>query len=172
MLTIPKFLLSHFRTNHAGETGAVFIYKGILLVSKNQEIIKFAKDHLDTELGHLKKINQIIPRNKKSKLIFLWKIFGFLTGFIPSLFGRKFIYATIFSVESFVETHYQEQINMLSKRKEHHQMKVFINDLMHDEINHKKQAMQKLGEFNRLHKIWGKIVTIGSLTAVKISKII
>ena len=31
------------------ETGAVFIYKGILLISKDREIIEFANNHLLTE---------------------------------------------------------------------------------------------------------------------------
>ena len=42
-MNIPNFIIPDLRTDHAGETGAVFIYKGILLVSKDKEIIKFAK---------------------------------------------------------------------------------------------------------------------------------
>ena len=38
---IPTFLIPHFRSNHAGEIGAVFIYKGILTVSKDPEVRDF-----------------------------------------------------------------------------------------------------------------------------------
>ena len=68
MLQIPAILLPHFRTNHAGEMGAVFIYKGILFWSKHHDIVKFSREHLSTELNHLKKIEQIIPNKEKSKL--------------------------------------------------------------------------------------------------------
>ena len=98
-MKIPKFLIPHFRTNHAGETGAVFIYKGILSISKDSDIINFSKKHLQTESEHLEILNNILPPREISKLIPLWKIMGFLTGFIPGIFGKDFIYATIFSVE-------------------------------------------------------------------------
>ena len=74
MLNIPDFLIPHFRTNHAGETGAVFIYKGILLLSKDEDILDFSTEHLKTEQGHLNEIEKILPKNKDSKLLFLWKI--------------------------------------------------------------------------------------------------
>ena len=51
-MNIPKYLIPHLRTDHAGETGAIYIYKGILFVSKNHDIIKFSKKHLKTELNH------------------------------------------------------------------------------------------------------------------------
>ena len=56
-LTIPDFLISSFRTNHAGETGAVFIYKAILMVSRDHEIIDFSKNHLKTESEHLRTVS-------------------------------------------------------------------------------------------------------------------
>ena len=41
-MIIPNFIIPDLRTDHAGETGAVFIYKGILLISKDREIIATA----------------------------------------------------------------------------------------------------------------------------------
>ena len=114
---IPNIIIPDLRTDHAGETGAVFIYKGILLVSKEKEIIEFAKNHLLTEKKHLELIEKILPNNERSKLLFLWKFLGLLTGLIPALIGKKLIYVTIFFVESFVEKHYDEQILKLRKKK-------------------------------------------------------
>ena len=57
---IPNFIIPDLRTDHAGETGAVFIYKGILLVSKDKEIIEFAENHLLTETKHLELIEKIL----------------------------------------------------------------------------------------------------------------
>ena len=166
---IPNVIIPDLRTDHAGETGAVFIYKGILLVSKDKEIIEFAENHLLTEKKHLELIEKILPDTQKSKLLFLWKFFGLLTGLVPALIGKKFIYATIYYVESFVEKHYDEQILKLRKRKNSLKLIQFIETLKNDEVSHKEDSLKRFDELSFLLKIWGKIVEIGSKTAVSIS---
>ena len=64
-MIIPNFIIPDLRTDHAGETGAVFIYKGILLISKDREIIEFANNHLLTEKKHLELIDKILPDCEK-----------------------------------------------------------------------------------------------------------
>ena len=103
-------------------------------------------------------------------MIYIWKIAGFLTGFIPSLIGKKFIFATIFYVESFVEKHYQEQIEMIKNKKKYSQLKNVIKKLQDDEISHKNEALLEAKNFNIGHKIWGKLIESGSKMAVNISK--
>ena len=51
--TLPAHLAGEMRSNHAGETGAVWIYKGVLAVSRDAEIRAFAEHHLATEETHL-----------------------------------------------------------------------------------------------------------------------
>ena len=166
---IPNVIIPDLRTDHAGETGAVFIYKGILLVSKDKEIIEFAENHLLTEQKHLELIEKLLPDNEKSKLLFLWKFLGLLTGLVPALIGKKFIYATIYYVESFVEKHYDEQILKLRKRKNSLELIQFLETLKNDEVSHKEDSLKRFGKLSFLLKIWGKIVEIGSKTAVSIS---
>ena len=166
---IPNVIIPDLRTDHAGETGAVFIYKGILLVSKDKEIIEFAENHLLTEQKHLELIEKLLPDNEKSKLLFLWKFLGLLTGLVPALFGKKFIYATIYYVESFVEKHYDEQILKLRKRKNSLKLIQFLETLKNDEVSHKEDSLKRFSKSSFLLKIWGKIVEIGSKTAVSIS---
>ncbi len=166
---IPEYLVPYFRTNHAGETGAVYIYKAILLVSKDKEVTKFANIHLKTESEHLKLIEDLMQKKNISKLIFLWKVAGFLTGFIPSILSKKFIFSTIFFVESFVENHYQEQIDMLGNNKSEIELKKILQNLKDDEVSHKDEAELELENFSFIHKIWGNIVGFGSKLAVKIS---
>lgn len=167
---IPSKLLPYFRSNHAGETGAVFIYKGIMAVSNDPKILKFSKKHLITETNHLNIIEQVLDKQHISKLIFFWKLAGFFTGFIPALLGKNFVYATIYYVESFVEKHYQEQLSLLSKDRKLNKIRSMISELMADEISHKKESLSSVTNLNPIHRIWGKVVTIGSELAVNISK--
>ena len=51
--TLPAHLAGEMRSNHAGETGAVWIYKGVLAISRDAEIRAFAEHHLATEEIHL-----------------------------------------------------------------------------------------------------------------------
>jgi len=168
-MLIPDFIIPDLRTDHAGETGAVFIYKGILLISKNNEIVEFANDHLKTESRHLELLEKILPSNEKSKLLFLWKFLGFLTGFIPSLFGKKFIYVTIFFVESFVERHYKKQIFELRKENKSLDLIKLLEKLKNEEISHKEDSLRRFDKLSILERIWGNIVKIGSKIAVSIS---
>ena len=60
-LTLSNYLLRELRSDHAGETGAVYIYKGIAAVAKwrnDEELIAFAKAHGATEAEHLALIEQ------------------------------------------------------------------------------------------------------------------
>ena len=170
-MLIPNIIVPDLRTDHAGETGAVFIYKGILLLSKDKEIIEFANNHLLTEKKHLELIEKILPNSEKSKLLFIWRFLGLLTGLIPALIGKKFIYATIFFVESFVEKHYNEQIIKLKKKNKIKYMELIklLEKLKNDEISHKEDSLKRFGKLSLLLRIWGNIVEIGSRTAVSIS---
>ena len=56
----PSWLTRELRSDHAGETGAIWIYKGILGFSVNNKVRIFARRHLETELKHLNKLEVIL----------------------------------------------------------------------------------------------------------------
>ena len=169
-LALPYELKPFFRSNHAFETGAIYIYKAIIKFSKDKRILKFAKKHLETEKKHLELIEKILPKAEFSKLISLWKFFGFMTGFIPVLLGNNFVYTTIYYVETFVERHYKDQLLMLNGKTNTNDLQKLIHSLMNDEIDHKEDAENNIKKLNFLNKIWGNIISYGSSFAVEISK--
>ena len=74
---------SELRASHAGETGAVWIYRGILLVNRfkrDAEIETFAKHHLATEKDHLTQFENLIHRFRGSALLIIWMFAGFMMG--------------------------------------------------------------------------------------------
>ncbi|MEO0612958.1 MAG: demethoxyubiquinone hydroxylase family protein, partial [Pseudomonadota bacterium] len=133
-------IVGDLRTDHAGETGAVYIYRGILAVSRDANVIAFARDHLATESQHLKLIEEILPRDKRSRLIPVWKLAGWMTGFLPALFGPRVVFKTIEAVETFVDQHYQEQIDYLNEINLHADLKNLLEICQADEQHHRDEA--------------------------------
>ena len=72
LLNYSKYLLRELRSDHAGETGAVYIYKGIIAVAeyyKDEELIRFAIHHGATETEHLNLIENVLDQNERSRLL-------------------------------------------------------------------------------------------------------
>ena len=69
-----NYLERELRSDHAGETGAVFIYKGIAAIAKltnDVELITLAKVHGATESEHLMLIETVLAINLQSRLLLL-----------------------------------------------------------------------------------------------------
>ncbi len=169
-----KLLESFLRSDHAGEVGAVYIYRGILSIAKDPALVEFSKRHLETEKEHLRKIEEVLPASKRSKLVGTWKVAGYLLGFLPSLLGPRIVFATIEAVESFVEDHYEEQLKYLRAQDDPDQALInLLQSCQDDEIEHKNEsAIKKRSTPGFLLNFWMKIVGWGSSSAVKVAKII
>ena len=59
-ISIPKNMVGWMRSNHAGETGAVWIYLGAKCVFWNRKIQAMSKEHYQTEKNHLFVMNHIL----------------------------------------------------------------------------------------------------------------
>jgi demethoxyubiquinone hydroxylase (CLK1/Coq7/Cat5 family) len=110
---LPLALLRELRTDHAGETGAVMIYRGVLAVARDPALRDFALHHLETESRHLALVEQVVPARWRSRLLPLWRVSGWLTGALPACFGPRAVYATIQAVETFVDRHYAAQVELI-----------------------------------------------------------
>ena len=168
---LPPTLVADIRTDHAGETGAVWIYKGILAVSRNPEIRAFASEHLQTEQRHLKAMNALLPVFRRSWLLVPWRIAGFITGALPALFGPVAVYRTIAAVETFVNLHYQEQIDKLNALGTHPALKAQLIEFQLDECAHRDEAAAKTTKPGGLiARLWVGAIGSGSKVAVTLAR--
>jgi demethoxyubiquinone hydroxylase (CLK1/Coq7/Cat5 family) len=184
-------MIGDMRSNQAGETGAVWIYRGILAVTRDASVREFAQAHLETERKHLLAIDALLPVLRRSKLLIAWRIAGFFTGSIPAVFGRQAVFATIAAVETFVEHHYQLQIDQLGCRSGHAELLSLLIEFQKDEKSHRLEAIDHLHTLNqdglrgqlsahsrqpaqlpRLIRSWCRLVSVGSEIAVKIARVI
>ena len=167
-----KKLIKYLRSDHAGETGAIYIYIGIIKTSACPKVIEFAKKHLLTEKKHLKEIERLLSYKDRSKLLFIWKFSGFVLGAVCGWIGPKWVYHSIEKVETFVEAHYQEQIDYLSKEQSHSEVLATIKVCQADEIDHKVEAGELLPKEKKTFALncWLYLINWGSKQAVKIAK--
>ncbi|MGV3470027.1 demethoxyubiquinone hydroxylase family protein [Limnobacter sp.] len=170
---LPPTLVADIRTDHAGETGAVWIYKGILAVSRNPEIRAFASEHLQTEQRHLNAMNELLPVFRRSWLLVPWRLAGFITGALPALFGKESVYRTIAAVETFVNLHYQEQIDKLNALGTHPALKAQLIEFQLDECAHRDEAAAKTTKPGGLiARLWVGAIGSGSKVAVTLARFI
>ena len=171
---LSPHLIRELRSDHAGETGAVYIYRGITAIARlyrDQELLDFAKHHGDTEMQHLALIENWIEPSARSRLLGPWRLAGWLTGALPALFGRRFVYATIAAVETFVDQHYQQQIDYLQQFAGPAGLLPLLERCQADEKDHRDEAAQLLiRPPSWIIRLWCAIVGRGSAAAVVVAR--
>ncbi len=166
---VPDDLLRELRSDHAGETGAVAIYRGILAVTRDAEVREFARHHLATEQLHLEMMQQMLSPALRSRLLPLWRVSGWLLGALPALVGANAVYRTIDAVESFVDAHYAAQIARLEGRPVDYALRRVLESCREDEIAHRDDARRRLGAPGPIGRLWRGIVWRGSAFGVAIA---
>jgi ubiquinone biosynthesis monooxygenase Coq7 len=160
-------LIGDLRSDHAGETGAVAIYLGILAVSRDPDIQRFATANLATEREHLARLGALLPRGRRSLLLPIWRVAGWLTGALPALAGPRAVYATIDAVETFVDRHYEEQVRKLPDHGPGGALRALLIACQADEVEHRDQARAAgVAALGRLTRAWQWLVGTGSALAV------
>ncbi len=167
-------MLAWMRSNHAGETGAVWIYKGARCVFWNKNIAAMAQEHGDNEQRHLVVMEHLVNQQNRSKLLPLWRISGFMLGLLPALAGYRAFCITIEAVETFVETHYQEQIDYLRKTDRQPELLRVLQRCCDEEVEHQHDAAENKGSSTTswLSQNWCRLVGSGSDIAVRLAKAI
>ncbi len=159
-------MIPALRSDHAGEAGAVAIYRGILALSRDDSVREFAQHHLATEERHLEIMEQLVPSTHRSRLLGVWRIAGWITGALPALFGASAVYRTIDAVETFVELHYSEQIERLRERPEDRELCSLLEQCCADEVMHRNEARSQLAAPGLIGRCWAAMVGLGSRVGV------
>lgn len=173
---VSKQFEQELRCSHAGETGAVWIYRGILATRPKGEVLAFAQEHLAAEGEHLRFFEELQCCYRPSLMLPLWRIAGFLTGFLSAISGRQAVFATIEAVETFVDQHYQEQIQTLAPHAPRDFERAILAGFEKcrlDEVHHRDDARQRrTAEPSTPLRLWAALVGAGSRAAVRIAKLL
>lgn len=171
---LSTYLVRELRSDHAGETGAVSIYQGITAVArwrKDAELLAFASHHGQTESEHLRLVAAWLMPERHSYLLGPWRLAGWLTGAVPALFGPQSVYSTIAAVETFVDRHYQQQIEHLEQYGGPEGLLPLLVQCQADERAHRDQASAlACAPQPWALRLWCRLVGIGSAAAVVVAR--
>lgn len=168
---MPDGMLGDLRSDHAGETGAVWIYRGILAVSRDDSVRAFALRHLETEQSHLQHMQALLPPLRRSWLLVPWRMAGWVTGAVPALMGPQAVFATIAAVETFVDQHYQHQLDQLAGRPGCRSLHHLLAECQHDEREHRDESLIHVQSApGWMLSVWCRVVGRGSAIAVWLAR--
>lgn len=139
-------LAEMLRVDHAGEYGAVAIYRGQQAVfNRLPHKTHIAEDIAEMEAGeemHLKTFDRLLAERgvRPTLLAPLWNAAGFGLGAATALMGEKAAMAATAAVEDVIEKHYGEQAEELSA--EEPEIAATVRQFREDELGHKATAEQ------------------------------
>jgi ubiquinone biosynthesis monooxygenase Coq7 len=133
------------RVDHAGEFGAVQIYRGQLAVFRNQSGKDRVADLIaDMEAGektHLETFDRLILERgvRPTAMAPVWRLMGFGLGAATALMGEKAAHACTVAVEEAIEEHYAAQARALDGVD--HELKGIVEKFRADELEHRDTAI-------------------------------
>ncbi len=162
------------RVDHAGEYGAVAIYRGQRAVFSSlphKKAIANAIEEMETgEAEHLKTFDALLGerRVRPSLLSPFWNAAGFGLGAATALMGEKAAMACTEAVEDVIEKHYAAQARELDADEP--TLAAVIRRFRDDELGHKRAAVQAGAHETPGYRVLSAAIRAGCRAAIKIAE--
>ena len=162
------------RVDHAGEFGAVQIYRGQKAVFDRIE----GKAHAARLIGemeageqeHLKTFDRLIAERRVRPTLMapVWRIAGFGLGAVTALMGEEAAHACTEAVEQVIEEHYARQSEELEGLD--NELKYVVDRFREDEIAHKETAVEQGAHQAPAYPVLSAVIKLGCRAAIRISE--
>jgi len=162
------------RVDHAGEFGAVRIYRGQRAIFENRP----GKERLagllaELEAGeqtHLDTFDRLVNERRVRPTIFgpIWNAAGFGLGAVTALMGEKAAMACTSAVEEVIEQHYRDQAIELGETDP--ELKATVTQFREDEIHHKDVAIEEGAEETPGYGLMRAVIQAGCRLAIRASE--
>lgn len=162
------------RVDHAGELGAVHIYRGqraVLGASKGHERIAGQLAEMEGhEAVHLARFDQLLNEHQVRPTVMtpLWRAAAFTLGAGTALLGEKAAHACTEAVENVIEQHYASQIAELEGRDP--ELAAELSKFRDEELAHRDQAVEEGAREAPGYPILSAVIRAGCKAAIKISE--
>ena len=162
------------RVDHAGEMGAVAIYRGqraVLGQAPGHERIAGQLAEMEAhEAEHLARFDRLLTDRqvRPTALAPFWRLAGFALGAGSALMGDKAAHACTEAVESVIEQHYAAQIVELADREP--ALAAELAKFRDEELAHRDQAVEEGARDAPAYALLSAAIAAGCRAAIKISE--
>ena len=171
---VDRRLAEMIRVDHAGEFGAVQIYRGQLAVFRNQADKERVADLIaEMEAGeqtHLDTFDRMIVERgvRPTVMAPVWRIMGFGLGAATALMGEKAAHACTAAVEEAIEEHYAEQAKALDGVDA--ELKGVVEKFRLEELEHRDTAIVEGAKNAPGYGVLSGAIKFGCKLAIKVSE--
>ncbi|MBX9747768.1 MAG: demethoxyubiquinone hydroxylase family protein [Hyphomonadaceae bacterium] len=162
------------RVDHAGEFGAVQIYRGQRAVferiESKQHAARLIAEMEEGEQEHLKTFDKLIAERgvRPTLMAPVWRVAGFGLGAVTALMGEQAAHACTEAVEEVIEEHYGQQSQEL--RGVDSELKHIVDRFREDEIAHKDTAIEQGARNAPGYSALSAVIKFGCRAAIRISE--
>ncbi len=134
------------KVNHAGEHGAIRIYRAQLWVARYRfpDMVPFLEETLGHEIEHCALFRNAMPKRdaKPCRALGLWGNGGLVLGLLTALLGRQGIWICTEAVEATVHRHLNDQLFFLQSRDA--ELRSLIAGVQLEELHHLHYATERI----------------------------
>jgi len=162
------------RVDHAGEYGAVQIYKGQRAVfdrvGAKARASALVAEMEAGEAEHLSAFDRLLQEREVRPTVFapLWRLAGFGLGAATALVGEKAAHACTAAVEEVIQDHYAEQAHELGTAEP--ELRAMIERFREDEMGHRQTALEEGAEGALGYPVLRAVIKAGCRAAIRLSE--
>ncbi len=162
------------RVDHAGELGAVHIYRGqraVLNHAPGKDRIAFQLQEMEAqEAEHLAAFDKLLTERgvRPTAMTPLWRLAGFALGAGTALLGEKAAHACTEAVESVIEDHYAGQVAELAETEP--ALSQDLARFRQEELEHRDLAVAEGAREAPAYPLLAAVIRAGCRVAIKISE--
>jgi len=171
---VSSRLAEILRVDHAGELGAVHIYRGQRAVldqaPAHARVAGQLAEMEGHEAVHLARFDKLLTEHgvRPTAMTPLWRLAGFALGAGTALMGPKAAHACTEAVESVIEQHYAGQIAELEGREP--ELAAELSVFRDEELAHRDLAVEEGAREAAGYGLLSAVIRAGCRAAIKISE--
>ena len=159
------------KVNHAGEYGAIRIYRAQIWVARRlyPDVVAFLEETLGHELRHCALFLDAMPARhaRPCRVMAFWGNGGFILGFLTALMGRQGIWICTAAVEGAVHKHLDDQLLFLrGKDSELHSL---IESIQEEELSHLNHAEERIKQRTPWSRLLSALISKATDIAIWLS---
>jgi len=170
----PRRVAEMLRVDHAGEYGAVAIYRGQQAVfGRSSATAPMAAQLAEMEAEeqkHLEAFDRLLVERevRPTAMTPVWNVAGYGLGVVTALMGEKAAHACTEAVETVIEQHYDQQAQEIDAVEP--DLAATFREFREDELHHRDTAVQGGAKEAPGYPVLSRLIRAGCHAAIRITE--